>query len=317
MDTSIPNLVDLFTATKLTEGKSPKTLTLYRDFLTKYSTSLGEKTTLREMTLDSARTFVASLQSRTTRYENHPINHVREGGLSPYTVHSYVRVFKTFSSWLADEGFLKINVFSKLKRPKLPTTVIEILSPDEIASIFARINPSCPQGARLFLVVLLLLDTGIRASELCTLTLENTFVKEGYIKVSGKGDKERIVPFGATTKKALMRYLTTFRPQSDDPYLVLTSQGAITYTALNHCIKRLGISVGIPRLHPHLFRHTFAVNYLMNGGDIMSLRLMLGHTDISVTQMYLHLSESHVQIQHAKFSPVDRLLLGGKKRTAS
>jgi site-specific recombinase XerD len=166
-------------------------------------------------------------------------------------------------------------------------------------------------------MVLLLLDTGIRASELCTLTLENTFVKEGYIKVSGKGDKERMVAFGATTKKALMRYLTTFRPQSDDPYLVLTSQGVITYTALNHCIKRIGISVGIPRLHPHLFRHTFAVNYLMNGGDIMSLRLMLGHTDISVTQMYLHLAESHVQIQHAKFSPVDRLLLGGRKKTAS
>ena len=207
-------------------------MNLYREFLCKYSSFLGEKPTLKEMTLDSARSFVASLQSRTTRYEGHPINHVREGGLSPYTVHCYVRILKTFSAWLNDEGFTKVNVFSKLKRPKLPTPVIQVLSEEEIANVFERINPNCPLGARLYLIVLLLLDTGIRASELCTLTLDNTFVTEGYSKVSGKGNKERIVPFGATTKKALMRYLTTFRPESDCPYLLTRAQVTKRYSIL-------------------------------------------------------------------------------------
>jgi len=100
------------------------------------------------MTLDSARSFVATLQSRTTRYEGHPINHVREGGLSPYTVHCYVRILKTFSAWLNDEGFTKVNVFSKLKRPKLPTPVIQVLSEEEIANVFERINPNCPLGGK-------------------------------------------------------------------------------------------------------------------------------------------------------------------------
>ena len=72
-------------------------------------------------------------------------------------------------------------------------------------------------------------------------------------------------------------------------------------------IKRLGVRAGVPRLHPHLFRHTFAVRYLMNGGDIMTLKLILGHVDLSTTEMYLHLAQSHIQVQHNKFSPVDRL----------
>jgi site-specific recombinase XerD len=84
----------------------------------------------------------------------------------------------------------------------------------------------------------------------------------------------------------------------------------LTYQGFRQVIKRLGKAAGVPRLHPHLFRHTFAVRYLMNGGDIMTLKLILGHTTLEVTQMYLHLAEAHVQVQHNRFSPVDRLGLG-------
>ena len=81
----------------------------------------------------------------------------------------------------------------------------------------------------------------------------------------------------------------------------------MTYPALAQAAKRLGKRLNIPWLHIHLWRHTFAVRYLMNGGDIMTLRLMLGHTSIETTQMYPHLAEAHIQVQHHKFSPVDRL----------
>jgi integrase/recombinase XerC/integrase/recombinase XerD len=196
--------------------------------------------------------------------------------------------------------------------------MIEILSDREIARIIQHINPNCFLGARLYLMVLLLLDTGIRASELCTLTLDNTFIEENYIKVTGKGNKERIVPFGATTKKALIRYATTWRPEpvhSDVNELILSVEGRpLSYSGLSHALKRLGQRAGVPRLHAHLFRHTFAVRYLMNGGDVMTLRLMLGHTTLDVTQMYMHLAEAHVKVQHSRFSPVDRLRLGRRRR---
>jgi integrase/recombinase XerC/integrase/recombinase XerD len=170
----------------------------------------------------------------------------------------------------------------------------------------------------LYAIVLVLLDTGIRASELCTLTMENTFLTEGFLKVRGKGNKERMVPFGALTKKALLKYLHSYRPeaQSDDQReLFLSIEGTpLSYNGLALLIRRLGSNSDVPRLHPRLFRHTFAVRYLMNGGDIMTLRLILGHTTLEVTQLYMHLAEAHIQVQHHKFSPVDRLDIGKRRK---
>jgi site-specific recombinase XerD len=136
------------------------------------------------------------------------------GGPSPHTIHGHVRALRAFATWLHEEQFTKTNLFARLKRPKLPQPMIEILSDQEIANIFAAINPTCLLGARLYVMVLLLLDTGIRASELHSLTLDNTFTKEDYVKVKGKGGgNKRMVPFGATTKKVILRYIHTFRPE--------------------------------------------------------------------------------------------------------
>ena len=163
----------------------------------------------------------------------------------------------------------------------------------------------------MYAIALLLLGTGIRAAEQVGLTLNDTNLKSGAVKVTGKGRKERIVPFGATTKKALLRYIHTFRPEpfhEGIEQLVLATDGSpLTYSGLAQAIKRLGKRTGVPRLHSHLSRHTFAVRYLVNGGDIMTLRLILGHATLEVTQMYVHLAETHVEVQHHRFSPMDRL----------
>jgi site-specific recombinase XerD len=166
---------------------------------------------------------------------------------------------------------------------------------------------------------MLLLDTGIRASELCTLTMANTHINEGYIKVRGKGDKERHVPIGNSLKKALIRYINAWRPEPVEEgidELILSVRGyPLTYDGLAQMIKRLGRRMDVPRLRAHLFRHTFAVRYLMNGGDVMTLRLILGHTTLEVTQGYMHLADSHVQVQHSKFSPVDRLGITRRRKS--
>ena len=167
----------------------------------------------------------------------------------------------------------------------------------------------------MYTITLLLLDTGIRASELLGLKLDDVYLNEDKIKVWGKGSKERIVPLGTTAKKALLRHILSSRTDSEEDQVFLSANGTpLTYNGLAHMIKRLGEKAGVPRLHAHLFRHTFAVKYLMNGGDLMTLRLILGHTSLEVTQMYMHLAESHVKVQHHKFSPVDRLGLGRRKR---
>ena len=285
MDLSLIILIDLFAATKQTEGRSTKTISWYCGMLAPFVeyVSNGDPARLSDITIDDVRDLVASLQNRTSRYENHPLTPTQQGGLSPHTIHSHVRALKAFSSWLVDEGYTEKDVFARLKRPKLPRPMINILSDEEINRLISAINPDCVLGARMYVIVLLLLDTGIRASELCTLALGNTFIDQDYVKVCGKGDKERMVPFGATTKKALIRCITTWRPQpaySDIDEVVLSVHGTpLTYDGLLQAVKRLGRRANVPRVHSHLFRHPFAVRYLMNGGDVMTLRLCIWPID--------------------------------------
>lgn len=307
MDTSLTGLIEMFATTKATEGKSPQTITWYQRRLKVYAAFLGPQATLRDISLASAREFIAQLQARQTRYAHHPLAPEREGGLSPQTVHGYVRCLKVFTAWLTDEGFLPQNVLLKLRRPKVPETMIEVLSDKEIASIFESISPNCPLGSRMHTIFMLLLDTGIRAEELCTLTLENTNLDQNYIKVLGKGNKERKVNFGANTKKALLRYLTLYRPVSEEKTLFLTNEGhPMTYSALAHIIKRIGRRTGVERLHTHLFRHTFAVRFLCNGGDLITLKTLLGHVDVSITQIYLKLTQQNIAEVYSRNSPMDR-----------
>ncbi len=319
METTIGQAIEMFVVAKETEGRSQKTTVWYRNMLTRFAGYLdhGLDTRLRDITVTEARSFVATLQSKTMLYEEHPFLQPREGGLSPQTIHGYVRAIKALGSWLQEEGVTNHNLFGQVKRPKLPQPVIQILTEQEINTLVEAINPKCFLGARLYAIVLLLLDTGIRASELCGLTLDNTHFDDDKILVRGKGEKERMVPFAHGTKQALMRYVTAWRPEPLDPedqhvFLSIDSR-PLTYDGLSSCIKSLGQRAGIPRLHPHLFRHTFAVHYLMNGGDVMSLKRILGHTTLDVTQTYIHLAEEHIQVQHHRFSPVDRMGIGTRK----
>jgi site-specific recombinase XerD len=325
MDTTIGQAIEMFLMAKETEGRTPKTIQWYGEMLKRFVQALssGPETRLASLTVGEARSFVTALQSRDTLYENHPYLEPREGQLSPSTIHGYVRAIKALGSWLREEGIVRQDPFEKLRRPKLPQPVTKILTEDEIRTLMEAINPDCFLGARQYAIVLLLLDTGIRASELCGLTLENTYLNEDKILVRGKGEKERIVPFAHGTKRALMRYITTWRadpPDPDEDHVFLSVDGSrLTYDGLSACIKALGKRTGILRLHAHLFRHTFAVHYLMNGGDVMSLQRILGHTTLDVTQTYIHLAEQHVQVQHHRYSPVDRMGLGisrNRRKTA-
>ena len=158
-------------------------------------------------------------------------------------------------------------------------------------------------------MVIIFLDCGIRLSELANLKFQDAHVEEGYLKVMGKGAKERIVPIGNVAQKILQRYVFHFRPEpmrEENAFLTLEGQ-PLSSNAIRLIVARLARKSGIRRLHVHLFRHTFATNYLINGGDVFSLQQILGHTTLEMVKRYVTLASAQVRVQHRRFSPMDRM----------
>ena len=252
---------------------------------------------LSDFNVDMVRDFVVSEQER---------------GVSPYTVQGKVRALKAFSSWLFREGYIDENLFGDFKLPKVPTNLIEPLTDAEVDQLISYQNPLTAIGCRNVAILIFLLDTGIRLSELCCLRFEDTHVDEGYLKVMGKGSKERVIPMGTSTQKMLWRYVIHFRPESldsDDNYLFLALDGKPQKTnAIKLLINRWGKKAGILRLHVHLCRHTFATNFLIyNCGDVFRLQQMLGHTSLEMVRRYVHFASAQALINSKTISPVDRM----------
>ena len=163
------------------------------------------------------------------------------------------------------------------------------------------------------------IDTGIRCSELIGLKPKDIDMERGSMKVLGKGSRERMVPIGNGVQKALQRHSFHFRPEPLDTEaeeLFLSLDGnPLSVNAIKLLFARLAKKSGVKRLHAHLCRHTFATNYLINGGDVFSLQQILGHSTLEMVRNYVNLASTQVTIQHRKFSPVDRMNLGRVKFT--
>ena len=215
------------------------------------------------------------------------------------------------ASWLYTEDYTTHNRLQNLKLPKAPSKIIEPLTPQEIKKVASSINRNSYSGERNHTMLVTLLDSGLRASEAAGIILANLNLKDGYIKITGKGNKERIVPIGKFVQMELLHYIEKVRPQpygSDCDKLFLSRGGKpITVNTVKLVFSRLARSSGVNRLHAHLCRHTFAINYLLNGGDIFSLREILGHNTLEMVNHYLHFTSSQITAQHHKYSPMDRM----------
>jgi site-specific recombinase XerD len=211
---------------------------------------------------------------------------------------------------LYSEGYTTENRLKNLRLPKAPVKMIEPLTKEEIHKITSTINMSSPTGVRNHAILILALDTGLRASEIVGIKLSGLNLEKGNIKVMGKGAKERIVPIGKFVQGILWHYIDEVRPKlAENPdELFLAKKGMpITVNTIKLMFSRLARDSGIRRLHAHLCRHTFAINYLLNGGDIFSLREILGHTTLEMVNHYLHFTSAQITEQHHKYSPMDRL----------
>jgi len=156
--------------------------------------------------------------------------------------------------------------------------------------------------------MLLLLDTGVRAAELCGITVGDIDLVDNTVMVMGKGRKERIVPFGRKTRRAIIAYAKADRPNADhDEAAFLSTLGnKLNPDSLRSLMRRLKRRSRIQRLHPHLMRHTFASKFLLNGGDALMLKHLLGHTTLAMTDRYVHFANAQGVKASREFSPVDR-----------
>jgi integrase/recombinase XerD len=321
MSIKLPTLIEYYATSKQVAGCSPKTLIAIRSNLGRFVRFLEQRDhslTLPELTIHEARAYVASLQGKVIKYEGHPLNHpIPDSALSPQTVWSHVRTLRAFSNWLKEEGYTKNSIFEMLEMPKLPKKKIEVLSPDEIRQILQSINANTFMGARLYAMIMLMIDTGVRAGELVGMKLSDVDWDRAVFKVFGKGSKERFVPIGATAKQTLLRYVQVFRPQparADVDNVFLSVDGyPLTVNAITHIMMRLARNSGVARLHAHLLRHTCGVQYLLAGGDTKSLQMFLGHASPFMTHHYEQFKDEQVMAQHRKYSPADALGLAQRR----
>ena len=189
---------------------------------------------------------------------------------------------------------------------------------EEIKKIFSGINANTTLGARNTALLSLMLDTGLRLSETANLSEADVHLEEHYVKVLGKGGKERIVSFGVACQRAILHYYHHFRvvpAHNRVGTFFLTIDGyPLSSDGIKSYVTRLSKSVGIPRLHPHLLRHTYATWFLLNGGDIFLLKQNLGHSTLVMVQHYLHIASRRAAVQSQAFSPLDRFNVKDSRR---
>lgn len=272
--------------------------------------------TLGDLNILVVREFVLYLQRR-TKWSGHPYVPTPKGNLAAISVQTYVRSLRAFFSWLHREGYTEDNILADLKPPKAPVKYVEVLTDEEVRMILACLDSDIASGCRDKAILITLLDTGLRLSELTSLKLADAHIDQGYLKVMGKGSKERIVPIGGLAEKVLLRYIYHFRSEplsTGDDTVFLTLEGrSMSNNAIKMIFKRIVKKSGVKRFHAHLCRHTFATNYLINGGDVFSLQQILGHTTLEMVRRYVTLASAQVRVQHRKFSPMDKMNLGRVK----
>jgi integrase/recombinase XerD len=216
---------------------------------------------------------------------------------------------KMFFRFLVSDGKIKGNPARRLGVPKLPQRLPEVLTVHEVEKLLSQPDASTHQGQRDKTMLELLYATGLRVSELVGLRVSNINLEAGYVRTLGKGSKERMIPMGEKALESLRLYLTDGRigllKKRSSPYLFINSRGKpLTRQGFWKIIKRYRTMAGIKKdITPHSLRHSFATHLLEGGADLRSVQIMLGHADISTTQVYTHITRDRLKQIHEKYHP--------------
>ncbi|EAS20078.1 tyrosine recombinase XerD [Flavobacteria bacterium BBFL7] len=217
---------------------------------------------------------------------------------------------KVFFNYLILEDYRKDNPLELIESPKIGRKLPDTLSTQEIDALINSIDRSTPHGERNRAILETLYGCGLRVSELTTLKISDLFFQEGFIKVTGKGDKQRFIPIGDFTIKVINLYINEIRPhlpikpQHTDTVFLNRRGAGLTRAMIFHIIKELKVKAGITKkISPHTFRHSFATHLLENGADLRSIQMMLGHESITTTEIYMHVDRAHLTKVMEKHHP--------------
>jgi len=232
----------------------------------------------------------------------------RSAGISARSVARSLAAIRGMFRFLVAERHLKNDPTENLENPKLWSTLPKSLHASEVEALLAAPDQTTPEGLRDRAMLELLYATGLRVSELIKVRVDEIVMDAGFLRTMGKGSKERIVPFGDTARDAILEYMDKGRAEFNkynDPHLFLSVRGRpMTRQSFWMKVAKYSRLAGIKsHISPHVLRHSFATHLLENGADLRSVQMMLGHSDISTTQIYTHVSRARLQRMYETFHP--------------
>ncbi|MBI2731808.1 MAG: site-specific tyrosine recombinase XerD [Aquabacterium sp.] len=291
-----PHLDSFIDAVWLEDGLSDNTLAAYRRDLRGLSVWLAEHADGRTLIQASE----ADLQGYTA---------ARHAASRPSSAGRRLSVFRRFFRWALREGLSRVDPTVRMDAPRQRMRLPGTLSEQQVEALLAAPDIHEPLGLRDRAMLELLYASGLRVSELVALKSVHVGLNEGVLRIMGKGSKERLVPFGAEAGEWLQRYLDKGRPlilggQMSDALFVTARGGPMTRQMFWKLIKKYAVLAGITQpLSPHTLRHAFATHLLNHGADLRVVQMLLGHADISTTQVYTHVARERLRQLHARHHP--------------
>ena len=237
------------------------------------------------------------------------LSHLRNSGLEASSLRIAQVHLKVFFRFLVKRNHLEIDPAEPLSAPKTASRLPETLGAQAVEKLLNSINPDKRLGRRDLAIMELFYASGLRLSEICNARLETLDLDDHFLRVTGKGNKTRLVPVGGRALDALSKYLTNERPtlvsKKTSSHIFLSVRGGpLSTVRVRQIVKERAKAAGIDQnIYPHLLRHSFATHLLENGADLRVIQELLGHADISTTQIYTHVDQKRLKTVHKNFHP--------------
>ena len=279
---------DFLTMLRVERNVSTHTMDAYKRDINQYLVYLGD--------LD-----IKNLSDVKSTHIRDYIRILSDGGMAPASISRIISSIRTYYRFLSSENILDENPVLLINNPKLPKKLPDVLSEKEISLIINAIQESSQFYQRDKAIIELLYSCGIRVTELCNLEMSNLFIDEDLIRVMGKGNKERLLPLGTRSKKYLDDYIKHSRnshiKKSGSSFVFVSRNGnQLTRAMINIILNKWTQASGLKKsVSPHKLRHSFATHLLEGGADLRFVQALLGHSDISTTQIYTHIDKHYLK----------------------
>lgn len=282
------------------KGSSPLTVKAYQHDLLEYAAFLLKHETEAHSNPELiARDMIIGFESE-----------LAQKGLTPSSIERKISAVKGFHRFLAREGRVSHDATELVSLPQVPNHLPDVLSINQVSEMLAKGSGDSPLNLRDQAILEVLYGCGLRVSELTNLDLSDFVPQEGYLRIRGKGDKERVTPISGIAYSALTTYLDQGRPEliartaNQIPAVFLNARaGRLSRQSVHKIVARAGLLIGIENLHPHTLRHSYATHMLEGGADLRVIQEILGHSDISTTQIYTHIDRTHIRSEYLASHP--------------